>query len=160
MHYVRHVRDVHRQWRPYLCHNCGKAFKRPDALKQHSLLHSTPGANSAFQCRVCAKICHSRAHLKGIRYRNIWYIYEIYERYRLDLPSIACWMFFNVDCQIRTPSSALVGEIIPVRNLRSFFQNAIGATQTRRSFYCNFTFFCFFFFLVEFSQWKMIFSCC
>jgi hypothetical protein len=38
MHYARHVRDVHRQWRPYLCDLCGKAFKRPDALKQHKYL--------------------------------------------------------------------------------------------------------------------------
>ena len=92
MHYARHVRDVHRQWRPYLCDLCGKAFKRPDALKQHkyllnvyqlylrnisnfkffykkSLLHSKPEKDGSFpfQCLIksCLKKCHSRAHLKG-----------------------------------------------------------------------------------------------
>ncbi|XP_046464012.1 RE1-silencing transcription factor B-like isoform X2 [Daphnia pulex] len=67
MHYVRHVRDVHREWRPYLCDLCGKAFKRPDALKQHNILHSTPEKDGSFpfQCLVksCLKKCHSKAHL-------------------------------------------------------------------------------------------------
>ena len=54
MHFLRHVKDVHRQWRPYLCHHCGKAFKRRDALKQHSTLHAPASADATAAAAAAA----------------------------------------------------------------------------------------------------------
>ncbi|RUS70009.1 hypothetical protein EGW08_022226 [Elysia chlorotica] len=66
MHLHRHIRDVHGpDIRPYLCDNCGKAFKRTDALKQHKALHESK-ANRILphKCTTCGKAFRSVAHLK------------------------------------------------------------------------------------------------
>lgn len=60
-HLDRHTNNVHGCHRPFLCHHCGKAFKRPDALKQHSAVHLN---HPPFTCPTCDKGCRSRAHLK------------------------------------------------------------------------------------------------
>ncbi|XP_049804449.1 zinc finger protein 583-like [Schistocerca nitens] len=60
-HLDRHTSNVHGCHRPFLCHHCGKAFKRPDALKQHSAVHLN---HPPFTCPTCDKGCRSRAHLK------------------------------------------------------------------------------------------------
>lgn len=63
-HYIRHVNNVHSNKRPYLCDFCGKAFKRPDALKQHRITHGgLDSRNIQFKCSVCQKKCRSQAHL-------------------------------------------------------------------------------------------------
>ena len=112
MHFLRHVKDVHRQWRPYLCHHCGKAFKRPDALKQHSVLHAAPGAPDSklahFQCRPCGKICRSRAHLKG----------NCYATHCGNKPVRPFIKRIHVG---RAPSRPFIGAIFSVRDLRRVF---------------------------------------
>lgn len=68
-HLVRHRNNVHGGARPFLCHQCGKAFKRADALRQHHLTHGTnsqgaDGAPSAsFPCLQCHKVFHTLSHL-------------------------------------------------------------------------------------------------
>lgn len=64
-HYVRHVNNVHGDKRPYLCHLCGKAFKRGDALQQHHLTHvdSKVPDSTSFKCSVCDKSFRSQSHL-------------------------------------------------------------------------------------------------
>lgn len=70
-HYNRHVRDVHEGVRPHLCHTCGKAFKRADALRQHSLQHLNGPEEVAdarlvaYQCPVCDRLCHSKNRLEN-----------------------------------------------------------------------------------------------
>ncbi|CAN7996662.1 unnamed protein product [Ixodes hexagonus] len=68
-HLVRHRTNVHGGARPFLCHRCGKAFKRADALRQHHLTH---GANShegdgvpsaSFPCPQCHKVFRTHSHL-------------------------------------------------------------------------------------------------
>ncbi|KAK7791601.1 hypothetical protein R5R35_002230 [Gryllus longicercus] len=59
-HFVRHTNNIHEGRRPFLCHWCGKAFKRQDALKQHSSTHT---AQDAVTCPECGKGCRSHAHL-------------------------------------------------------------------------------------------------
>lgn len=69
-HLVRHRTNVHGGARPFLCHRCGKAFKRADALRQHHLTH---GANSqesddgvpraSFPCTQCHKVFRTHSHL-------------------------------------------------------------------------------------------------
>ncbi|GAB6030535.1 hypothetical protein CHUAL_007399 [Chamberlinius hualienensis] len=66
-HYIRHINDVHTNKRPFLCDFCGKAFKRPDALKQHKQTHDEPIAEtrtSHYKCNVCQKKCRSQASLR------------------------------------------------------------------------------------------------
>ncbi|XP_021936905.1 PR domain zinc finger protein 5-like isoform X2 [Zootermopsis nevadensis] len=64
VHYIRHVNNVHNNKRPYLCDHCGKAFKRPDALKQHRVTHVELDPNlGAFRCPVCGKCCRAQAQL-------------------------------------------------------------------------------------------------
>ena len=122
MHFLRHVKDVHRQWRPYLCHHCGKAFKRPDALKQHSVLHAAPGAPDSklahFQCRPCGKICRSRAHLKG----------NCYATHCGNKPVRPFIKRIHVG---RAPSRPFIGAIFSVRDLRRVFQDPIRPAEAR-----------------------------
>ncbi|KAK3864353.1 hypothetical protein Pcinc_029949 [Petrolisthes cinctipes] len=75
-HFLRHIKNVHQNCRPFLCDICGKAFKRQDALKQHHVSHyQTVGSGGGgggggqpgpygFVCRVCQKVCRSAAYLK------------------------------------------------------------------------------------------------
>jgi hypothetical protein len=88
-HYIRHVNNVHNNKRPYLCDHCGKAFKRPDALKQHRVTHvELDPSLGAFRCPVCGKCCRSQAqltqHLVSIG-NSVW------TRYRA-----ACFLAKNV----------------------------------------------------------------
>lgn len=65
-HLVRHRANVHGGARPFLCHRCGKAFKRADALRQHHLTHAGPneGASPAsFPCPQCHKVFRTHSHL-------------------------------------------------------------------------------------------------
>ncbi|XP_068083267.1 zinc finger protein 480 isoform X2 [Anabrus simplex] len=59
-HLVRHSNNIHGGQRPFLCHHCGKAFKRQDALKQHATTHVS---EATVICPVCSKGCRSQAHL-------------------------------------------------------------------------------------------------
>lgn len=62
-HYLRHVNNVHQNRRPYLCDFCGKAFKRPDALKQHGITHAEVDPTVAvFRCSFCNKGCRSQVY--------------------------------------------------------------------------------------------------
>ncbi|XP_050735460.1 uncharacterized protein LOC127007956 isoform X2 [Eriocheir sinensis] len=71
-HFLRHIKNVHQNYRPFLCDICGKAFKRQDALKQHNVSHyqNLPSSNSGqvgpygFVCHICQKVCRSAAYLK------------------------------------------------------------------------------------------------
>ena len=55
-HYLRHMNNVHSDHRPYLCDLCGKAFKRPDALRQHKVTHMDKTSREyPFQCNLCNK---------------------------------------------------------------------------------------------------------
>lgn len=71
-HFLRHIKNVHQNHRPFLCDICGKAFKRQDALKQHHVTHyqSTGSGSSGqigpygFVCHICQKVCRSAAYLK------------------------------------------------------------------------------------------------
>ncbi|XP_054722704.1 zinc finger protein 530-like isoform X2 [Uloborus diversus] len=63
-HFVRHVNDVHGNRRPHLCHLCGKAFKRGDALRQHGATHDAAGCH---RCGACGKAFRSRSHLSEHR---------------------------------------------------------------------------------------------
>ncbi|XP_047500511.1 zinc finger protein 628-like [Penaeus chinensis] len=71
-HFLRHIKNVHQNHRPFLCDICGKAFKRQDALKQHHVTHyqSMGGGSSGqigpygFVCHICQKVCRSAAYLK------------------------------------------------------------------------------------------------
>ncbi|KFM66850.1 Zinc finger protein 397, partial [Stegodyphus mimosarum] len=64
-HFVRHVNNVHGDKRPYLCHLCGKAFKRGDALQQHHQTHSEMrlAENANYKCNACEKTFRSQSHL-------------------------------------------------------------------------------------------------
>ncbi|KAJ9576148.1 hypothetical protein L9F63_006970, partial [Diploptera punctata] len=63
-HFIRHVNNVHNDKRPYLCDHCGKAFKRPDALKQHRVTHvELDPSLEVFRCPVCGKCCRAQAQL-------------------------------------------------------------------------------------------------
>ncbi|GFU01328.1 zinc finger protein [Nephila pilipes] len=63
-HFIRHVTNVHGDQRPYLCHICGKAFKRGDALQQHHQTHSElQSENTNYKCTICLKQFRSQSHL-------------------------------------------------------------------------------------------------
>ncbi|GIY71622.1 zinc finger protein 205 [Caerostris darwini] len=63
-HYLRHITNVHGNQRPYLCHICGKAFKRGDALQQHNQTHSDVlSENTNYKCSVCEKQFRTQSHL-------------------------------------------------------------------------------------------------
>ncbi|GFY65674.1 zinc finger protein [Trichonephila inaurata madagascariensis] len=63
-HFLRHVSNVHGDQRPYLCHICGKAFKRGDALQQHHQTHSEVlSGNTNYKCTICFKQFRSQSHL-------------------------------------------------------------------------------------------------
>ncbi|XP_045119882.1 zinc finger protein 652-A-like isoform X2 [Portunus trituberculatus] len=66
-HFLRHIKNVHQNYRPFLCDICGKAFKRQDALKQHHVSHYQNLAQVGpygFVCHICQKVCRSAAYLK------------------------------------------------------------------------------------------------
>ncbi|XP_064456628.1 zinc finger protein 70-like [Ornithodoros turicata] len=63
-HLVRHRNNVHGDARPFLCHQCGKAFKRGDALRQHHLTHTGRLPQEAsFSCSQCSKTFRTQSHL-------------------------------------------------------------------------------------------------
>lgn len=66
-HLVRHRANVHGGARPFLCHCCGKAFKRGDALRQHQLIHASPDEEgnlaASFPCPQCHKGFRTHSHL-------------------------------------------------------------------------------------------------
>uniref|UniRef100_A0A131YLJ2 Zinc finger protein n=1 Tax=Rhipicephalus appendiculatus TaxID=34631 RepID=A0A131YLJ2_RHIAP len=65
-HLVRHRANVHGGARPFLCHRCGKAFKRADALRQHHLTHAGPNEGAppaSFPCPQCHKVFRTHSHL-------------------------------------------------------------------------------------------------
>lgn len=63
-HFMRHVANVHGDQRPYLCHICGKTFKRGDALQQHHQTHSVGmSENTNYKCTICFKLFRSQSHL-------------------------------------------------------------------------------------------------
>ncbi|XP_023222844.1 zinc finger imprinted 3-like [Centruroides sculpturatus] len=64
-HYIRHMNNVHGNQRPYLCHLCGKAFKRGDALRQHHITHSDneKQVDTNIKCDICEKVFRSHSHL-------------------------------------------------------------------------------------------------
>ncbi|EEC03624.1 zinc finger protein, putative [Ixodes scapularis] len=68
-HLVRHRTNVHGGARPFLCHRCGKAFKRADALRQHHLTHGTNSQEAdgmpraSFPCTQCHKEFRTHSHL-------------------------------------------------------------------------------------------------
>ncbi|KAL3221879.1 hypothetical protein MRX96_029189 [Rhipicephalus microplus] len=65
-HLVRHRANVHGGARPFLCHRCGKAFKRADALRQHHLTHAGPNEGAplaSFPCSQCHKVFRTHSHL-------------------------------------------------------------------------------------------------
>ncbi|XP_037510237.1 zinc finger protein 623 isoform X2 [Rhipicephalus sanguineus] len=65
-HLVRHRANVHGGARPFLCHRCGKAFKRADALRQHHLTHAGPNEGAppaSFACPQCHKVFRTHSHL-------------------------------------------------------------------------------------------------
>ncbi|KAK8764649.1 hypothetical protein V5799_032743 [Amblyomma americanum] len=65
-HLVRHRANVHGGARPFLCHRCGKAFKRADALRQHHLTHTGPNEGipqASFPCPQCHKVFRTHSHL-------------------------------------------------------------------------------------------------
>lgn len=65
-HLVRHRNNVHGEARPFLCHQCGKAFKRGDALRQHHLTHGDGPpreASHSFPCPQCPKTFRTQSHL-------------------------------------------------------------------------------------------------
>lgn len=68
-HFIRHVNNVHKNKRPFLCHFCGKAFKRGDALRQHQITHEEEeraggggGAAPPYPCQQCGKGFRSHSH--------------------------------------------------------------------------------------------------
>ncbi|XP_042216916.1 zinc finger Y-chromosomal protein 1-like [Homarus americanus] len=71
-HFLRHIKNVHQNCRPFLCDICGKAFKRQDALKQHYVSHYQNLAEGSsgqvgpygFVCHICQKVCRSATYLK------------------------------------------------------------------------------------------------
>ncbi|XP_013416985.1 putative mediator of RNA polymerase II transcription subunit 26 [Lingula anatina] len=63
-HYLRHIKDVHTNQRPFLCDLCGTSFKRADALRQHRVIHMEKKSRIfRFKCSTCDKPFRSRAHL-------------------------------------------------------------------------------------------------
>ncbi|KAB7501900.1 Zinc finger protein [Armadillidium nasatum] len=65
MHYIRHVKNVHENVRPFTCQVCGDAFKRQDSLRQHQFIHSREAKTEArFQCEVCNKVFRSANYLR------------------------------------------------------------------------------------------------
>ncbi|RXG72018.1 PR domain zinc finger protein 15 [Armadillidium vulgare] len=65
MHYIRHVKNVHENVRPFICQVCGDAFKRQDSLRQHQFIHSREAKTEArFQCEVCNKVFRSANYLR------------------------------------------------------------------------------------------------
>ncbi|XP_046668740.1 zinc finger protein 718-like isoform X1 [Homalodisca vitripennis] len=61
-HLTRHENDAHGSLRQFLCHYCGKSFKRNDTLTQHKVIHGE--VNKTFTCQHCGKICTSSVFLR------------------------------------------------------------------------------------------------
>lgn len=61
-HLQRHINDVHSSQRPFLCHYCGKCFKRHDTLKQHKITHGEISA--VHTCDQCGKVSTCASQLK------------------------------------------------------------------------------------------------
>jgi len=62
-HFRRHVEAVHDNVRPWLCHICGRTFKRHDGLLHHSLVHdNTVDTQRLFShtCTICQRSFRSK----------------------------------------------------------------------------------------------------
>ncbi|XP_069671784.1 zinc finger protein 93-like isoform X2 [Periplaneta americana] len=59
---LKHVRRVHKEYRPYSCEHCSKSFLTKEQLGQHSKSHSD---NRPFACTICHRRFKSKHALRS-----------------------------------------------------------------------------------------------